>query len=134
MTDSSKHDDVLELSGLAPARRPVRIRTPDDPDGTMYELAERQDFGTVQLARLGRMLEQHDKLIEKRTLTAAEEKRADALLDELAAHLIIGAPREVLAAVHPVEKRDLVLAFFTRAGRAVYESMARAGVSPSGSS
>lgn len=117
------HDSILDLDALAPKREQARIRTDADPDGTIYELAAPADFGAVALAELSRIFTEHDELWEKAKRSAAEDKRLEKLLDELAQRLIPDAPAAAIAALPALTKRMVAVRFFVAAGQATASLM-----------
>lgn len=108
--------EVLELSALTPERPKARITTDADPDGTIYELAVPEDFGAVDLARMGQMFSEHDNLWEAVSRSKAEDKRLEKLLNDIASKLIPDAPADAVKALPAITKRGLAVRFFVSAG------------------
>lgn len=109
-------EDLLELSALTPVRPRATLRTDANPDGTIYELAVPQEFGTVALSQLASMYAEIETLSADPKLTKAKEKRLDTLVNKLACRLIPDAPKEEVEALPAITKRGLALSFFVKAG------------------
>lgn len=107
-------EKILDLSALAPKRQKARL-----PNGEVYELAGPEDFGAVQLSRVGQMIVETDELWTAKKLTVAQQKRLTSLLDKLAQALIPDAPAEAVAKLPAVTKRVLGLRFLEEGGESV---------------
>jgi hypothetical protein len=115
--------EVLELNALVEERPQARIKTPEDPEGTLYNLLVPEEIGTVDLARLSRLYVEHDELWEKETRSAAEDKRLEKLSLDLTQALIPDAPAASIKALGAVTKRGLAVRFFVSAGLASKEAL-----------
>jgi hypothetical protein len=119
-----QHDETLDLSALAPVRPKARLRTEGNPDGTLYELAQPEDFGPVDLRELGNKYAEAETLLSSdEALTPAEDKRITTLTNELVGRLLIEAPAEDVAALPFSTKRALVMRFFVQLGDGMLERM-----------
>lgn len=58
MNDETNHDDVLDLTDLAPERMQIRL----DHDGPIYTLASPDEFGIREKARLAELQEKVARL------------------------------------------------------------------------
>lgn len=115
-------EDILELSAIVPERPQARLRTLGDPEGTLYELAIPEEFGSVALRRLGLKFQEVQELMGKSTLSVAQEKRAESLLNEVCGVLVIDAPAEAIAALPGLTKQGLATRFFGLTGEFMMES------------
>jgi len=111
-------DNILDLSALTVERPKARIKTDADPDGTIFELAIPEDFGVVEMARLSRMVTEFDTLYEAESRSKAEDKRLEALQQQITQILIPDAPAEAVKALPFTDKRGLAVQFFVKAGLA----------------
>lgn len=111
--------EILDLNRLTQERTLARI----DTDGTLCELADPEDFSAVQLARLGRLFTEHDRLWEAEERNSAEDQRLESLLDEVTQMLIPDAPADAIKALPALSKRGLAVRFFVSAGLASQATM-----------
>jgi hypothetical protein len=110
----------IELSAVAPKRPTANLKTPKNPEGTLYELAVPEDFGDTGLHELSVMQERLDELWAIKKPSETEAKQCARLLNRLTVALIRDVPPEDVAILPPVTKRALVARFFfqTAAGTA----------------
>jgi hypothetical protein len=104
--------EILELSALAPERKQVPLKWPENPDGVMVELALPSDFGTADHAQLERDRIRFQALRVREDLSPAESNTMDALLDSMARRLIIGGPDEAVSALPSSVKQEVADRFF----------------------
>lgn len=117
-------DDILELNALAPERRTVPLKWPENPDGVMVELAVPSDFGTADHAQLERDRLRFQALRVREGLTPAEQNTMAALLDSLARRLIIGGPDEAVAALPASVKQEVADRFFSPSESRLFDMVA----------
>jgi hypothetical protein len=119
-------EEVLELSAVAPKRPKAKVTynkpNPDDPEGEpfeveeLFELAVPGDFGAAPLRRFAHDVNELDELWgSAKSLSRAQEARMEKLLNKLAASILHDCPAEIIAAIHGIDKRGLVMNFFAGA-------------------
>lgn len=107
------NDDLLELSSIAPKRKAVPLKWPENPEGEMVELAIPQDFGAVDHAELERDRIRMESLRMKKDLGPDLKGEIGMLLDRLARRLIIGGPDEAIKALPESTKLEVANRFFS---------------------
>jgi hypothetical protein len=117
--------DILELSALAPERKQVPLKWPENPDGVMVELALPSDFGTADHAQLERDRIKFQQLRVRENLSPAEANTMDVLLDSMARRLIIGGPDEAVAALPSAVKQEVADRFFYPSESKLYDYVAQ---------
>lgn len=103
-------EPLLDLDTLAPTRQLVRIKTPEQPDGTDYELRTFADFGIADQQFLHSAGQQYQELWEQPKLSKSEQARLAFLLNKMAG-MVLDAPSEVLGQLTDWQKGQVVMAF-----------------------
>jgi hypothetical protein len=101
---------VLDLTTIAPVRPTVNIRTPDHPNGKVYELRVIDDFGIEDQQQLTREGAEFDKLWNTDRLNGAQRKRLKMLLDHMFDR-VLDAPADIRARLSDGQRSQVVLAF-----------------------
>lgn len=104
-------EEILDLSALAPERQLVRIRTKEDPDGTLYELLHPDELGVAEthsFATLGRRVQ---SLWVKKTLTAKDRDELDRALTKIVRFVLPGCPPEIIDRLSDIQKSRVSIQF-----------------------
>jgi hypothetical protein len=105
---------VLDIDTLTPPRPFVRIKTPDNRDGELYEMLTPDELGVEEEQQLKSELREYSRLMESDKLNKAQRQRLVTVLDQLVTEMLPGAPAEVRALLSD-RKRQKVVAHFTGA-------------------
>ena len=117
--DDDAEGPLLDLSALAPVRPHVRIKTPQSPDGELYEMAVPSDLGAVHQQYILSRARIIEELMERNSLSANERQRLKSVISK-AARLVLPAefdgvenlPAEVFDQLPDIERQKLVTTFF----------------------
>jgi hypothetical protein len=112
--DALVEEPVLELSLLEPVRATVNIKTPENRDGKLYELAEMNDFGLLDQYAIKRDGALFVALWNKPDLNSTEKKKIAALLEDLFDRALRVDPEDdIRSRLTDGQKTAVVLAFQT---------------------
>lgn len=126
------HAEVLDLSTVHPDRERIRIRTPADPDGKLYELAVPGDFGIAEMHGLENRFLRLDKMWEKRSdLTDKQAIDLEVGLAWLTRQIVRDAPDDVIAALTAMQQLQVAQAFINASGITVANGQPEAEVEKS---
>jgi hypothetical protein len=103
-------EPVLELDTLAPKRPTVRIRTPENRDGELYDMRLPEEFGIEEEQLYRAELREYGELMGKDKLTSAERKSLKARLRSLAGKILI-APGEVIGELKDRQQQAVITNF-----------------------
>jgi hypothetical protein len=101
---------VLDIDTLVPKRSLVRIRTPEDREGQLYEMRAPEELGIEEDQLFRSELREFGQLMAKDGLKSAEKKRLVLRLDQLCKKILL-APAEVHEALPPRKKQSIVTRF-----------------------
>lgn len=105
-------DPILDISTLAPERELVRIRTEEDPEGELYELATADDLSLRDQQWLHTRGQRIMDLLEKKgRLTKNESDELELAIDRLLGIAVPSLPDEVKARLSVLQKTKLMEAF-----------------------
>lgn len=108
--EEDEQEAVLDIDTLVPKRALVRIRTPDDREGQLYEMKAPEELGIEEDQLFRSELREFGQLMAKDGLKSAEKKRLVMRLDQLC-HKILLAPDEVHKTLPPRKKQSIVTRF-----------------------
>jgi hypothetical protein len=120
--------DVLDLSAISPPHERCLVRTkknPDGlkPDGSEYELANLEDFSPVQIANFNTGVQEAEALWALEKPGKPDTARMEQLFTDLAAMVILGAPRADVAQLPLVSRRGVMLRFWATLSLTTYSAM-----------
>lgn len=108
--DEDELEAVLDIDTLVPKRSLVRIRTPEDREGQLYEMRAPEELGIEEDQLFRSELREFGQLMAKDGLKSAEKKRLVMRLDQMC-RKILDAPDEVHKTLPPRKKQSIVTRF-----------------------
>lgn len=104
--------ELLDLSTVHPDRPTIRIRTAENPDGALYELALASDLGIAETHGLANRIDKLSSMWDKRSdLTDKQAADLDDGLTWIAGIVIRGCPSDVVAQLSAHQRLQVARAF-----------------------
>lgn len=105
---------VLDITTIAPTRPTIRIKTKENPDGRLYELAVFDDLSIHDQQFLYSRGAKLEKLIEaKQELDQDQKGELELIVDGMLKLIVLDLPDEVLAQLGGGNKIKIIEAFTT---------------------
>lgn len=108
--DEDEREAVLEIDTLVPKRQLVLIRTPEDREGSLYEMLAPEELGIEEDQLFRSELREFGQLMAADRLKPADKKRLVMVLNRMCKK-ILQAPEEVHKALPPRKKQGIVTRF-----------------------
>jgi hypothetical protein len=103
-------EPVLELDTLVQKRPTVRLKTPEDRDGQLYEMRVPEELGIEEDQQFRSELREFGQLMAGDKLTSAERKRLVMRLDQLCRKILV-APNEIHELLRDRQRQSVITSF-----------------------